>query len=719
MSISTFGGAIASNSNTSISGVIGAPQLAPVGFTSSDYVDTGSTFDPSVYPSLAAVYPAKFTGDLWKAVTAPSLNSVPSMNLYGTFISSWTMGIETYLLFSKGHVFKTNGGSLSSLAFFKQIYFIPSQTVMTAVMANTNLYIMYASGQMQVFTEPTLSNMVVTSTPVSNPGPVRYGNGVYIVAFLNNTTATNSIYKSTDGITFSLGTLPTSQIWCGLDYGNGVWSMVSKTTGTTSAMTSPDGVTWTNRTGPATACAGYSRFNSTLGLFVAPIASATQGVATSPDGITWTMRTASGGASTFNIDCTSNGTMIKWYTSAGSAINAMSSTDGITWTDYSNAVKSQTGFGGGTTTLVKYGIAGSSIIMVGNPTATNSLSYVGTTNGGDLSAFTSIGPLTTTGAPANLFPPANLNGTLVSVENAPLTTQLGNPPYAYSSNNGTSWSNSTLPITNMAVRGCLATPSRLIIWAMGSTANITILSSTDGINWTTNTVPFSPAGASNTVYCYNYGETLYFAGAQSLLVTQDYGVTSAISMLPVAVSATTNSFIVTNTGVLLVVNSQSANTAYASVNNGGNWSSGIWAGLASSTAGVACSGPKATLLTLTATASPAAYMLTVDNGQTWLQYSFPAAISASAKSAFYVNGYYFVYVGNNSYYYSTDAINWTSMSTGSTPALQQPWSQAAVSNGVPFISGQVGSYLTGDNTTYHVPFIPTSIAGTKYTVRAT
>jgi hypothetical protein len=120
-------------------------------------------------------------------------------------------------------------------------------------------------------------------------GRVFYGdNGGFIVC---NNLSGNYVSQSQTGTgSFTLRTLPYTQAWrtC-LAYGNGTWSYL--TAGTTQACSSTDGITWTARTAPSTDTWNSMTYDATQGLFVA-VASGGTVAATSPTGTgTWTLRT--------------------------------------------------------------------------------------------------------------------------------------------------------------------------------------------------------------------------------------------------------------------------------------------------------------------------------------------------------------------------------------------------------------------------------------------
>lgn len=120
-------------------------------------------------------------------------------------------------------------------------------------------------------------------------------------------------------------TLPATQSWSAVAFGNGVFVAVNKDA-STAAASSVDGITWTARTIPTGA---YYSVIYAAGLFVA-VGNAV--CATSPDGITWTARTMAGAMSSLAYG---NGLFVAMsgYPFAGSNdATYYTSPDGITWT---------------------------------------------------------------------------------------------------------------------------------------------------------------------------------------------------------------------------------------------------------------------------------------------------------------------------------------------------------------------------------------------------
>ena len=101
-----------------------------------------------------------------------------------------------------------------------------------------------------------------------------------------NTTANINIQVTSDGSSWTSRTMPSSQNWTSVTFGNGLFVAVSS--GGNVAATSPDGITWTARTLPSSASWSAVTFGN--GIFLA-VASSSNNAATSPNGITWTART--------------------------------------------------------------------------------------------------------------------------------------------------------------------------------------------------------------------------------------------------------------------------------------------------------------------------------------------------------------------------------------------------------------------------------------------
>ncbi len=196
-------------------------------------------------------------------------------------------------------------------------------------------------------TTPTgTSTSTPTFTPTITPTPmpwtaetlpssqnwtsVAYGNGIFVAVAAGPSTVAAT---SPDGINWTAQTLPSSQAWESVAYGNSEFVAVasgSGLSGTTAEATSPDGVTWTAHNLPA--AQNWKSVAYGNGVFVAAGALAS-GIgspvgATSPDGVTWTSRTMPSSAGWTSV-AYGNGVFVA-ITPNNSV--AATSPDGITWT---------------------------------------------------------------------------------------------------------------------------------------------------------------------------------------------------------------------------------------------------------------------------------------------------------------------------------------------------------------------------------------------------
>ena len=186
-----------------------------------------------------------------------------------------------------------------------------------AVFGN-GIYIMGGSGSSNS-TSIWRSTNTTTWSGVSGVGAdwdeFAYGNGTFVaIAFCQTAllptqngscgdTKLKRLMSSSDlGLTWTQRTIPNTNAWTSVTYGNGLFVAVSYpyTLGVAAGeakkivMTSPDGITWTSRTVPdAAALQGWSDVTYGNGLFVA-ISNYGGGdrVMTSPDGINWTLQKA-------------------------------------------------------------------------------------------------------------------------------------------------------------------------------------------------------------------------------------------------------------------------------------------------------------------------------------------------------------------------------------------------------------------------------------------
>lgn len=198
--------------------------------------------------------------------------------------------------------------------------------------------------------------------PASNEwSAVCYGNGIF-VAVAGRQSATNLAAWSVDGITWnlvSISALPGAR-WSSVCYGAGIFVAVS--VASNSGAWSADGITWNSLTLPAVA--GYSSIAYGNGMFVAipsNAGTASTVAASSPDGLTWTARAMATSFIWYSVTYGKGLFVAVGTTNSGGSTNGYNtSTDGITWASSSRNLPSSqawqtVGFGGGFFVALAYG----------------------------------------------------------------------------------------------------------------------------------------------------------------------------------------------------------------------------------------------------------------------------------------------------------------------------------------------------------------------------
>jgi hypothetical protein len=160
----------------------------------------------------------------------------------------------------------------------------------TSIDAGNGVWIAVAQGFARVSTDG-----VGFGTPIALTGfgatvhSISFANGIFVILdSVNSVCAT-----TTNGTTFTYGTLPSAGQWAIPAYGNGIWLTVRSGT---FAMTSTDGLSWTARTNSLSlSVASYYNQHTSIafgaGLFV--VISQLDGAgnfSTTADGITWVSR---------------------------------------------------------------------------------------------------------------------------------------------------------------------------------------------------------------------------------------------------------------------------------------------------------------------------------------------------------------------------------------------------------------------------------------------
>jgi hypothetical protein len=330
---------------------------------------------------------------------------------------------------------------------------------------------------------------------------VTYGNGLFVaVSDTNAGTITNRVMTSPDGTTWTSRTAAADNNWYGVTYGNGLF-VATSTTGTGDrVMTSPDGITWTSRTSAADN--GWLSVTYGNGLFVAVSYSGTgDRVMTSPNGTTWTSRTSAAN-NTWNSVTYGNGLFVA-VSETGTGDRVMTSPDGITWTSRTSAAdNSWTSVTYGNGLFVSVALDGTNRVM---------------TSGYEASVGSALATQDTAATATSEIARLRMN---IGVSTDPLPASILNMKLQYAELAGGSCSNSETFIDVGVPYWAARTASVSKNWtditygnglfvAVASSGTDSVMTSPDGINWTTQT------SINRNWTAVTYGNGLFVAVAQS------------------------------------------------------------------------------------------------------------------------------------------------------------------------------------------------------------
>jgi len=201
------------------------------------------------------------------------------------------------------------------------------------------------------------SAWITTTTPSatnSSLSNMTWAPEVGLFVAIGGSSATNSIFTSPDGVTWTARSNPAngSNVLTGVAWAPEMGLFIGLTNYNT-PITSPDGVTWTARTGNGSGTWITCAYSPQLKLFVAMGTGYSAGVLTSSDGINWTRTTA--GFPSYNGGPSQTSTI--WVPELGifcsvlafmTSSNCLVSSDGTTWTLRGLPTTISLGVGGGT-----------------------------------------------------------------------------------------------------------------------------------------------------------------------------------------------------------------------------------------------------------------------------------------------------------------------------------------------------------------------------------
>lgn len=309
-------------------------------------------------------------------------------------------------------------------------------------------------------------NVTVLTQPTGQNCTVENGSGT-----ANSDIASVSVICGSDGTIWTQRTLPASQGWQSVAYGNGTFVAVG---GTTTAATSADGSTWTSSTLPINGF--YVGFGNNR--FVVVQQNSTN-VATSTDGINWTTGSLPVSAEWYGVGY-GNGTFV---TFARTTIVAATSTDGINWTQRtlpSSADWRSIAYGNNTFVITP---VSNNVVA----TSTDGITWIQRTL-----PVTGSWNMVTFG-----------NGIFVTVGDLSTTALI--------STDGINWTQGTLP-SSLMWRGITYGNGIFVTPAYDTT---TVATSTDGITWTSsNSLPSNPSWYTGVGYG---GGVFVFLGSNSTI----------------------------------------------------------------------------------------------------------------------------------------------------------------------------------------------------------
>lgn len=245
-----------------------------------------------------------------------------------------------------------------------------------------------------------------------------------------------------------------------------------------------------------------------------------------------------------------------------------------------------------------------------------------------------------------------------------------------------------------------------VVTALHGGASNSIFTSTDGMNWSTRTLPSTPDG--NGLIDVVFGNGLFVAvssGASTTncVYTSPDGITWTAQTLPAVPSAALIAIAYQSTGTVFCIiahNSAASNTVFTSTNGSAWIARTIPATPASSLWDITSSGSLFVVATQATLSTPGSIMTSAD-GTTWTLRSPSAPGSAGLTSITFAGTLFFVSTssaaGGTSLYSSPDGITWTAVPIPSS-AFPTLFRAAIVSspNGVLFIANG-NSFSRGTN----------------------
>ena len=499
----------------------------------------------------------------------------------------------------------------------------------------------------------------------------------------------NRILVSTNAVNWTMNYLNYSEYWSSLAYGNGTY-VLTGTSFLNAVQVSTDAVSWSTQYMPSNAYYDHVTFGN--GVF---IAIGYESVARSTNGVTWTQSAIS--PQYKHPVAFGNGVMLSIKTGSGTSVGYRS-TDGITWTTvnppgdplngYSNPVFFNGSFRikGSTSSVAARSTDGITWTLSTGYTsnyystlAANSQKIVGIDN--TYNTFDStdgiswVGPEVVLGGAmpenASWKKVIHGNGKYVAIRNT-FTNKLE------TSTNGISWTTVTLPVSANFFDITFGAGTFV---AVENNTNIAV-TSTNAITWTQRTMP------SNNWYSVEYGDDKFVAtGIQNKLAySTDLGATWIGAQYDVSLPLDTTWRVGGGGSATVAVPLSASTTVSAYTTNGTTWTTGTLPGLNNWSVGFGNG-------FFVATGQSGVQSAHSTNGTTWGAATLPA--SGNWTKPVYGAGLFITAraFGSN-LAYSTNGAGWTSTSVASTSG---GWWAAAFGTRFVLIQQTGTQYATSEN----------------------
>jgi hypothetical protein len=275
-----------------------------------------------------------------KAINIANTSSTKSAILNMSFGpgEAATQTYSNFLVTGINQAAMTTDGATWGAPFNVSNYFYRNQTA-----ASTNKYLLAAGSPHALVKRNGFANSI---SPIDTASSVvAFGNNVFVRVAGRNSASSVASY-STNGVTWTTTTMPSSQRWSAVTFANNRFVAVSGASGvpSTAAATSINGITWTAATLPSSSTWTSVAFGNNVFAAVSGDGVASTAAATSTDGTTWVARTLPTSSQWRSI-AFGNGA----FATVSNSTAGLRSTDGITWTASTlpNSFWSQVAFGNG------------------------------------------------------------------------------------------------------------------------------------------------------------------------------------------------------------------------------------------------------------------------------------------------------------------------------------------------------------------------------------